>query len=1300
LIFFAAFRRLSPPFAAFRRLSPPFAAFRRLSPPFAAFCLFFLIEQTSTAGQCPFSTQVLSTCVKDILFTSGPVGNAATFKWDFGDGAIIQGVATNSIPTKQNWHSSGLYRNVTHRYLCAGVFTISLTAFNSAGITISSCSTTLNVGNSGACANNSCNTEVANFNFNPMDFKCSRLVVRTNALGLGQLPPNTKHKWELLLDGSTTNLFSPPIGLEGTSGPFLTDVAIPVRNINTFDDPVLTVLHTVTQPGAAAVSFARYVTMPLNSIFIGSGELCGDTQFFGANQAGKKIFGFNSGTYSGIPCKNIFVTGNLIFDLINPTGSGDPIPQVSANFFRFENTNLFMGPSARLSLMSSTAEFGQNSPLFIANNVNLDIQEPCDCMWRGIEVNELTRLSINENPTDAPVKIKNAFNAIRLIKNDGLAGNNNSGGNPFGFPTLSSNRCTFEHNFIGVRSTDDLVPNIMFLNQNTFDGGADNKPLLSICNIPSCLFEWPLDSEFPFTVENKPNWFEGNEGKPHKQGYAGILIYRTGTTGQKFTLSATNSFKRMAGPIILRNTEGDISNANFEDIDVFDYTDVTLLNNQNSGNAILQMGTATKSLKQRGNGKAGTPSFKNVRRGILANVNGICPKIDIADNNMSHVQEGISVVIEGGSNIADLQIHDNNVSVSAFVMPSVTMPTNIIQNLTYNGIGVEDKDSKTGKVFIASNSLDLSYPTDLGLFIQKPLNQGATAVPVIGIDYNCVALENINSNLNRFITSNIPIVMSPNNAIGGVFMRGMNITGFNSSKIELNQIDYNNNNSNFGNNGIRVTRCKNKSVVTCNTSINLGGDPSNNAAGIGFDNCDNPQIVQNTIGGYRGCIAATMSNNASNITFNEFRVHTTSNQAIGVLYNGGSMVNTQTSKGNKWRFANGLIVQNGQPKFFLTGQSFNTGLYKMGASCKPSANLGTSIPPAFIGLGGTCPTSGIECQVPALTGGETGINELEVSIVAGNTGITKNGALLVAKQHLLKRLLDEPALEVGFSDMTIFRQTNQSGLMGQILNVRQLMSKIGQLTVVQENQLQLAVNAIDSKNVQIKQTELDLKFNPTSNTLNAQFAAQIAELVVLQQQLSLLNNQNNQQSMIDAQSVWTANELLSPAAGSIDANEKQLNKMFLEVEILKSRLLNVSDKTFLANLASICPEDGGEPIYFALSWLEAITGNVQQSVDCSAQFNGNADDRDSKLESIKGISKFVMFPNPVSDDLNIILSENNSFEQLSITDALGRTLLNQKLLIGQTNLQFNTATWNNGIYFLQLFDSISGITSKKILIQH
>ena len=77
-------------------------------------------------------------------------------------------------------------------------------------------------------------------------------------------------------------------------------------------------------------------------------------------------------------------------------------------------------------------------------------------------------------------------------------------------------------------------------------------------------------------------------------------------------------------------------------------------------------------------------------------------------------------------------------------------------------------------------------------------------------------------------------------------------------------------------------------------------------------------------------------------------------------------------------------------------------------------------------------------------------------------------------------------------------------------------------------------------------------------------------------------------------------------------------------------------------------------------------------------------------------STFKMFPNPANDKVSIQGLENKSIDQITLTDASGKTV--QTYEVNGNQIEINTAELNVGLYFVNIYNA-NGMDTLKLVIE-
>ncbi|NRD23198.1 Omp28-related outer membrane protein [Winogradskyella litoriviva] len=87
------------------------------------------------------------------------------------------------------------------------------------------------------------------------------------------------------------------------------------------------------------------------------------------------------------------------------------------------------------------------------------------------------------------------------------------------------------------------------------------------------------------------------------------------------------------------------------------------------------------------------------------------------------------------------------------------------------------------------------------------------------------------------------------------------------------------------------------------------------------------------------------------------------------------------------------------------------------------------------------------------------------------------------------------------------------------------------------------------------------------------------------------------------------------------------------------------------------------------------------------------------VEEVAGIDSIKLYPNPATDKLNIAFQAGNGDYNISITDMLGRTVINNNYegLFGTQNIELPVSQLNPGHYIMKINDGISSYSAKFVI---
>ncbi len=76
--------------------------------------------------------------------------------------------------------------------------------------------------------------------------------------------------------------------------------------------------------------------------------------------------------------------------------------------------------------------------------------------------------------------------------------------------------------------------------------------------------------------------------------------------------------------------------------------------------------------------------------------------------------------------------------------------------------------------------------------------------------------------------------------------------------------------------------------------------------------------------------------------------------------------------------------------------------------------------------------------------------------------------------------------------------------------------------------------------------------------------------------------------------------------------------------------------------------------------------------------------------------EFSLYPNPVSNELFLTLAEDINLEQLIVTDAQGKTVINTNFITTSPTTSFDVSELENGLYFVNIVTA-EGVSSKSFV---
>jgi len=177
---------------------------------------------------------------------------------------------------------------------------------------------------------------------------------------------------------------------------------------------------------------------------------------------------------------------------------------------------------------------------------------------------------------------------------------------------------------------------------------------------------------------------------------------------------------------------------------------------------------------------------------------------------------------------------------------------------------------------------------------------------------------------------------------------------------------------------------------------------------------------------------------------------------------------------------------------------------------------------------------------------------------------------------------------------------------------------------------------------------------------------------------------------------------------SVNANNFALNNLQsannCEANLIKVRKMvnlfvnkQIAPKGALAQLTAIanaCPYQDGPAVYEARAFLSGFTGNTVYTNACEVPIQDNIVEIKfatfERANTVANLNNILIYPNPVDNLLNIVLSNGTEALNYSIKNYLGQTVLTGAL--DKTNTTINVEELGKAVYVIDV--NINGHTQQ------
>lgn len=868
----------------------------------------------------------------------------------------------------------------------------------------------------------------------------------------------------------------------------------------------------------------------------------------------------------------------------------------------------------------------------------------CNCMWRGMNLKSLGRLSINTGSSieDAVqgILVEDKVPSVISLKLDGAK---------------------FFRNFVGIQG-------LMYLKfstfQNTlFDGEG---PLKNICTLNHTI-KAPLVNNIVNDVPFNP-----------QQGFAGIYIKNSISPLTLPFLTQKNLFNNLAYGILAFDTDIDIDrNSRFTNI-----TGTVYGTHRNAAIALIDgEDKGPNTFKFRGtnipDGPSGLPDFDMCWYGIVVKSlqSGSPTKVGITNALMDHMRTGIFL--------------DSRSIVGAFLGTSTTSGFTGIRNnritatltspslFTNAGISTFDYNSMINNIQIANNVVTMRYG-------QGVLSPGSAGIAAAGVDPVTDPGANLNEKVDIFDNR---ILIEAEGEIGiGTFEYPR--VSIRNHRDNGNGIFHSNPLSKFP--GIKIEGGTGL-IVSCN---DVTATSSSDEYPLLYNfKSTNSNFLNNRLTGNGIGITIKGICTDDNIRCNEMQ-----NNRVGLSYIDGAITGPQgslgLSYGNLWfgSFTIGAEVGiNGvnAPSSPFYVRPLNNEMPPSLAGPQSQSWFKLISPNAPINCLASCPLPSV-IQVPVLTKLDSLIATNQVDFGTSNLYAEKSWQ---CQFDLFRTLTDYPNLAQNNTLMQGFLNSTNVGNIAALLQVQRNMRNAFAfsntvLTTIQTNnqtkaQISLQIQILDSL----------IGIATDSAQLSVLYQQRIVQDSLFNLQLQAnetLTTQHDAQSLASVPSLLAQLNAITPTI-VCETNLKRVMEIYLQtlafgVEPTSSMVSDVY------SIAIQCVNKGGIGVLAARSMYYAFTAIWLNEANCVGDRNTNQETSDT------GIS---IFPNPTAGTFAVQFPDAflNTKMTLTIVNAIGSTVQHIESEGNSTKI-IDLSTQPNGLYFAIIRNDKGVLTSLPILLQH
>ncbi len=304
-----------------------------------------------------------------------------------------------------------------------------------------------------------------------------------------------------------------------------------------------------------------------------------------------------------------------------------------------------------------------------------------------------------------------------------------------------------------------------------------------------------------------------------------------------------------------------------------------------------------------------------------------------------------------------------------------------------------------------------------------------------------------------------------------------------------------------------------------------------------------------------------------------------------------------------------------------------------------------------------------------------------------------------AQRHLYRRLMMEPSLYASDTIMQNFVTAASQGTVGQFHEIEENIIGLFSLDTLTDAQIDTLEADIELVREEIFVFDQALRDSISTQeadsikTLRATRLASLSDFTADSDSLWTLIRSNR---ISAAQTVITKNANIN-AVDQHEINEQTVNDIFLKTVAVGVDTFTSQQAYDLRAVALQCPDCGGDAVYRARSIFALL--------DPAMVFDDNTlcsgiGSRSARMVEETSVSDFLVYPNPASNELTLLVEENskNAPAEISICSITGVELMRYVMPENETKYVIDISQFPAGIYFLKVLEDKKRVHTQKFLI--